>query len=145
MLAIGYGFLRPILVGSCFVSHTLLVLSIVSKLGIIRSQVLTTTAGGTLITNILALLVLAVVVRAHQGSLIFQFWLFLIPSLIIYTFLTPWGVPRLGKWFFRKFGHDEGAEFTFVLATLFVVSYGADIVQIEPIIGGFLAGVAISQ
>ncbi|QYX32636.1 cation:proton antiporter domain-containing protein [Sphaerospermopsis torques-reginae] len=145
MLAIGYGFLPAILVASCFASHTLLALPIASKLGIMRSQVLTTTLGGTLITNILALLVLAVVVRAHQGNLTLQFWLFLIPSLIIYTFLTLWGVPRLGKWFFRRFGHDEGAEFTFVLATLFVVSYGADIVQIEPIIGAFLAGVAITQ
>jgi Kef-type K+ transport system membrane component KefB len=110
-----------------------------------QSQVVTTTFGGTLITNILALLVLAVVIRAHHSSLTFRFWLFLIPSLIIYTFLTLWGGPRLGKSFFRKFGHDEGAEFTFVLATVFVVSYGADIVQIEPIIGAFLAGVAITQ
>ena len=110
-----------------------------------QSQVLTTTFGGTLITDILALLVLAVVIRAHQRSFTFRFWLFLIPSLIIYTFLTLWGVSRLGKSFFRKFGHDERAEFTFILVTVFVVSYGADIVQIEPIIGAFLAGVAITQ
>lgn len=145
MMAIGYDFLAAVLVGSCFASHTLLALPIASKLGIMRSQVLTTTLGGTLITNILALLVLAVVVRAHQGNLTLSFWLFLIPALIIYTFLTLWGVPRLGQWFFRRFGHDEGAEFTFVLATLFVVSYSAELVQIEPIIGAFLAGVAITQ
>jgi Kef-type K+ transport system membrane component KefB/nucleotide-binding universal stress UspA family protein len=145
MMAIGYELLPAILVASCFASHTLLALPVASKLGIMRSQVLTTTLGGTLITNILALLVLAVVVRAHQGSLTLSFWLFLIPSLIIYTFLTLWGVPRIGRWFFQKFGHDEGAEFTFVLATLFVISYAAEIVQIEPIIGAFLAGVAITQ
>ncbi len=145
MWLIGYGLLPAILVASCFASHTLLALPIASKLGIMRSQVLTTTLGGTLITNILALLVLAVVVRAHQGNLTLSFWLFLIPSLIIYTFLTLWGVPRIGRWFFQRFGHDEGAEFTFVLATLFVISYAAEIVQIEPIIGAFLAGVAITQ
>ncbi|MDH6063187.1 cation:proton antiporter [Chrysosporum ovalisporum FSS-62] len=145
MIAIGYGFLPAILVASCFASHTLLALPVASKLGIMRSQVMTTTLGGTLVTNTLALLVLAVVVRAHEGNLTLQFWLFLIPSLIIYTFLTLWGVPRVGRWFFQRFGHDEGAEFTFVLATLFVVSYGAELVQIEPIIGAFLAGVAITQ
>ncbi|HLO83443.1 MAG TPA: cation:proton antiporter [Nostocaceae cyanobacterium] len=145
MLSIGYGFLPAILVASCFASHTLLALPIAGKLGIMRSPLLTATLGGTLITNTLALLVLAVVVRAHQGNLTFWFWLFLIPSLIIYTFLTLWGVPRVGRWFFQRFGHDEGAEFTFVLATLFVVSYGAELVQIEPIIGAFLAGVAITQ
>ncbi|MEA5563835.1 cation:proton antiporter [Anabaena sp. UHCC 0399] len=145
MMGIGYDLLPAVLVASCFASHTLLALPIASKLGIMRSQVLTTTLGGTLITNILALLVLAVVVRAHQGNLTLSFWLFLIPALIIYTFLTLWGVPRIGQWFFQRFGHDEGAEFTFVLATLFVVSYGAELVQIEPIIGAFLAGVAITQ
>ena len=145
MMAIGYGLLPAILVASCFASHTLLALPVASKLGIMRSQVMTTTLGGTLITNILALLVLAVVVRAHEGNLTLQFWLFLIPSLIIYTFLILWGLPRLGRWFFKRFGHDEGAEFTFVLATLFVVSYAAQLIQIEPIIGAFLAGVAITQ
>jgi nucleotide-binding universal stress UspA family protein len=110
-----------------------------------RSPVVTATLGGTLITNVLALLVLAVVVKAHQGNLTLEFWLFLIPSLAFYTFATLWGVPRLGRWFFRRFGHDEGAEFTFVIATLFVVSYFAKLIEIEPIIGAFLAGIAITQ
>ncbi len=145
MMALGYEFLAAVLVASCFASHTLLALPIVSKLGIMRSPSVTTTLGGTLITNVLALLVLAVVVKAHQGNLTLGFWLFLIPSLALYTFLTLWGVPRLGRWFFRRFGHDEGAEFTFVVATLFVVSYFARLIEIEPIIGAFLAGIAITQ
>jgi Kef-type K+ transport system membrane component KefB/nucleotide-binding universal stress UspA family protein len=145
MTLLGYPFLAAVLVASCFASHTLLALPIVSKLGIMRSQSVTATLGGTLITNVLALLVLAVVVKAHQGNLTLGFWLFLIPSLGFYTFATLWGVPRLGRWFFRRFGHDEGAEFTFVVATLFVVSYFAKLIEIEPIIGAFLAGIAITQ
>ena len=144
-LWLGYDFLASILVASCFASHTLLALPIASKLGIMRSKALTTTLGGTLITNVLALLVLAVVVRAHQGDLSLGFWLFLIPSLSIYTVATLWGVPRVGRWFFRRFGHDEGAEFLFVVATLFVVSYAAKQIEVEPIIGAFLAGIAITQ
>ena len=145
MLLLGYSFLAAILVASCFASHTLLALPVVTKLGIMRTQVVTATLGGTLITNVLALLVLAVVVKAHQGSLNLSFWLFLIPALSIYTLATLWGVPKIGRWFFRRFGHDEGAEFTFVLATLFVVSYAAELIDIEPIIGAFLAGIAITQ
>jgi Kef-type K+ transport system membrane component KefB/nucleotide-binding universal stress UspA family protein len=145
MLLLGYGFLAAILVASCFASHTLLALPIVTKLGIMRSQAVTATLGATLITNVLALLVLAIVVKAQQGSLTLSFWLFLIPSLSLYTFATLWGVPKIGRWFFRRFGHDEGAEFTFVVATLFVVSYVAELIEIEPIIGAFLAGIAITQ
>lgn len=145
MLLLGYSFLAAVLVASCFASHTLLALPIASKLGIMRTASVTATLGGTLITNTLALLVLAVVVKAHQGNLTLGFWLFLIPSLSFYTFATLWGIPRLGRWFFRRFGHDEGAEFTFVVATLFVVSYFAKLIEIEPIIGAFLAGIAITQ
>jgi len=144
MLAIGYGWLPAILIASCFASHTLLALPVLSKLGILRSPTVTATLGGTLITNVLALLVLAVVVKANQGSLNLGFWLTLIPSLAIFTFATLWGIPQLGRWFFRKFGHNEEAEFTFVLTALFVVSYLAGRIEVEPIVGAFLAGVAIT-
>lgn len=145
LMLMGYGALAAVLVASCLASHTLVALPILSKLGIMRVPAITATLGGTLITNVLALLVLAVVVKAQEGDLTLSFWLFLIPSLIIFTFATLWGVPRLGRWFFRKFGHDEGAEFVFVLAALFVVSYIAGLIEVEPIVGAFLVGVAITQ
>ncbi len=144
MLVLGYGVLAGILVASCFASHTLLALPLLSKLGIMRTQAVTATLGATLITNVLALLVLAVVLKADGGTLTLSFWLFLIPALCIYTFATLWGVPKIGRWFFRRFGHDEGAEFIFVLATLFVISYLAGLIEIEPIIGAFLAGIALT-
>ncbi|TVQ21389.1 MAG: cation:proton antiporter [Leptolyngbya sp. DLM2.Bin15] len=145
MLMLGYDLLAAILVASCFASHTLVALPIVSRLGIMRSRLVTVTLGGTLITNVLALLVLAIVVRAAEGELTLGFWLFLIPALTIYTIATLVGVPIIGRWFFQKFGQDEGAEFIFVLTTLFVVSSIAGMIQIEPIVGAFLAGIAITQ
>ncbi len=137
--------LASILVASAFASHTLIALPILSKLGIMKSQPVKLTLGATLITNVLALLVLAVVLKANDDGLTIRFWLFLIPALAIYTFATLWGVPKLGRWFFSQFGRDESAEFIFVLATLFVVSYVASLIQIEPILGAFLAGIAITQ
>ena len=144
MMLLGYGVLASVLVASCFASHTLLALPILNKLGIMRAAAVNVTLGGTLITNILALLVLAVVVKAYEGELTLGFWLFLIPALTIYTLATLWGVPKIGRWFFHKFGHDESAEFIFVLATLFVVSYIAGLIEVEPIIGAFLAGIALT-
>ncbi len=144
MMLLGYGWLAAVLVASCFASHTLLALPVLSKLGIMRASAVNVTLGGTLITNVLALLVLAVVVKAYEGQLTLSFWLFLIPALAIYTFATLWGVPKIGRWFFHKFGHDESAEFIFVLASLFVVSYIAGLIEVEPIIGAFLAGIALT-
>ncbi len=144
MLALGYNLLAALLVASCFASHTLLALPVLGKLGIMRTQAVTATLGATLITNVLALLVLAIIVKADGGELTLSFWLFLIPALAIYTFASLWGVPKLGRWFFHRFGHDESAEFIFVLAALFVVSYLASLIEIEPIIGAFLAGIALT-
>ncbi len=144
MLALGYDWLAALLVASCFSSHTLLALPVLSKLGIMRSPAVVVTLGATLITNVLALLTLAVIIKAYQGNLTLGFWLFLIPALAIYTFGCLWGVPKLGRWFFQKFGHDENAEFIFVLATLFVISYLANVIDVEPIIGAFLAGIALT-
>ena len=144
MMLLGYGFLAAVLVASCFASHTLLALPVLNKLGIMRAPAVNITLGATLITNVIALLVLAVVVKAYGGDLTLGFWLFLIPALTIYTFATLWGIPRIGRWFFRKFGHDESAEFIFVLAALFIVSYLASLIEVEPIIGAFLAGIALT-
>ncbi len=145
MLLAGYSWLAAVLVASCLASHTLVALPLLSQLGITKARPVTATLGGTLITNVLALLVLAVVVKAQSGELTLGFWLFIIPSLIVFTVMTLWGLPRLGRWFFVKFGHDEGAEFVFVLVALFVVSYIAGLIEIEPIVGAFLVGVAITQ
>lgn len=144
MLALGYGWLAALLVASCFSSHTLLALPVLNKLGIMRSPAVVITLGATLITNVLALLTLAVIIKAFQGSLSLGFWLFLIPALTVYTFGCLWGVPKIGRWFFAKFGHDENAEFIFVLSTLFIASYIAGIIDVEPIIGAFLAGIALT-
>ena len=144
MLMLGYDWLAALLVASCFSSHTLLALPVLNKLGIMRSPAVVITLGATLITNVLALLALAVIIKAFQGNLTIGFWLFLIPALSLYTFGCLWGVPKLGRWFFAKFGHDENAEFIFVLATLFIVSYIAGAIEVEPIIGAFLAGIALT-
>ena len=81
MLPLGYSLLASVLIASCFASHTLVALPLLNKLGIMRTPTVTTTLGATLIVNVLALLVLAVVVKADEGNLTFSFWLFLIPSL----------------------------------------------------------------
>lgn len=145
MTGVGYSLLASILVASCLASHTLLALPLVLRLGIAKTRPVAATLGATLITNVLALLVLAVVTRAFVGQLTAGFWVTLLVGVSLFTLTTLVGVPRVGRWFFRRFGHDEVAEFSFVLTTLFLISYFAEWVQVEPIVGAFLAGTAITD
>ncbi|HEV2132226.1 MAG TPA: cation:proton antiporter, partial [Longimicrobiaceae bacterium] len=74
-LALGYGIASSILLASMFASHTLVAYPIASRLGIAKNEAVTTTVGGTIITDSAALLVLAVIASSVEGELNAAFWL----------------------------------------------------------------------
>ncbi len=63
-----------ILLASMFASHTLIAYPIISKLGIAKDKSVTITVGGTMITDMLALLVLTVIVGMATGQIGKHFW-----------------------------------------------------------------------
>lgn len=144
-LFLGYSTGSALLLASAFSSHTLLAYPIASRLGIVRNEAVTTALGGTILTEILALLLLAVVANsARGGALDAAFWARLAVSFGVYVGVVMWGLPRLGRWFFRQAG-EGGAEFIFVLASLFTVAYLSHAAGVEPIVGALLAGLALNR
>lgn len=143
--ALGYRLPSALLIASVFASHTLLAYPIASRLGIVRNGAVTVALGGTILTEVLALLVLAVVARSRGGALDAAFWLELAVPFAVYVAAVMWGLPRLGRWFFRNVGGEGGTEFIFVMAALFAVSYLAHFGGVEPIIGALLAGLALNR
>lgn len=73
-LLLGFDWLAAILLASMFASHTLLAYPIASRLGISRNPAVTTAVGGTIITDTLALLVLAVIATMAKGELSEHYW-----------------------------------------------------------------------
>ena len=144
-LAMGYRPASALLVASAFSSHTLLAFPIASRLGIIRNAAVTTALGGTILTEVLALLLLAMVVNGRGGSLDAAFWARLLVPFAVYVAAVLWALPRIGRWFFRNQGREGSSEFVFVLAALFVVSYLAHFGGVEPIVGALLAGLALNR
>jgi len=134
-----------ILLASLFASHTLLAYPIASRLGITRNQAVTTAVGGTIITDTLALLVLAVIAGATRGEMDEYFWYRLAISLLLYMFAILYGLPKLGRWFFRNVGRSGVSEFVFVLATVFGCASLSKLAGSEPIVGAFLAGLALNR
>jgi Kef-type K+ transport system membrane component KefB/mannitol/fructose-specific phosphotransferase system IIA component (Ntr-type) len=144
-LALGYPLGSALLLASAFSSHTLLAYPIASRLGIIRNEAVTTALGGTILTEILALLLLAVVANQGRGAALdLAFWSRLTVSFGVYVALVMWGLPRLGRWFFRRSG-EGGMEFIFVMTALFTVSYLSHAAGVEPIVGALLAGLALNR
>ena len=141
----GMGLPAAVLLASMFSSHTLVTFPIVAKLGLSKSRSVTTTIGGTIITDTLALLLLAVVASATRGEISTVFWVRLFALMIVYVAGVLVLIPLLGRWFFRNVDVDENVEFVFVIALTFLASYLAHAAGLEPIIGAFLAGITLNS
>ncbi len=134
-----------VLLASLFSSHTLITYPIVSKLGLVRQRTVTTTIGGTIITDTAALLVLAVIAAAHKGEGGLLFWPRLFFFMAVYVAATIVILPRLSRWFFRTIAADGVVSFTWVLTAVFVGAYLAYVAGFEPIIGAFLVGLIMNS
>jgi Kef-type K+ transport system membrane component KefB len=66
---LGLDFLGMILLGSAFASHTLIAFPILTKLGVTRNEAIAVTTGATVLTDIGAFVILAIVLGARTGGI----------------------------------------------------------------------------
>ncbi|GAA4320027.1 cation:proton antiporter [Compostibacter hankyongensis] len=136
--------LTSILFASLFSSHTLIVYPLISKLGIAKNLSVNITVGGTMITDILSLLVLAVVVGMTQGGVGTAFWIRLSLSMIVFGLVILLIFPLIGRWFF-KVVEDKISQYIFVLVMIYLAALLAELAGVESIIGAFFAGLALNR
>lgn len=139
-----YSVITSILLASMFSSHTLIAYPMISKLGVAKNRAVNITIGGTIITDILALLVLAAVAGVSTGEVTNGFWLRLSLSVLVFGMIVLFLFPIIGRWFFKRF-HDNISQYIFVLAMLFLGAFLAEAAGIEAIIGAFLVGLALNR
>lgn len=139
-----FNWLTSFLFASLFSSHTLISYPMVSKMGVSRNRAVTVTVGGTMITDILALLVLAVVVGMTTGEVNTAFWTKLTVGIVVFAGIVLIGFPIIGRWFFKKV-EDRISQYIFVLVMIYLAALLAELAGIEAIIGGFLAGLALNK
>jgi Kef-type K+ transport system membrane component KefB/nucleotide-binding universal stress UspA family protein len=144
-LLFGFGLNASVLIGSLLASHTLLGYPIVQRLGVVRSETVAVTIGATIFTDIAALLVLAICVSIHQGEFSGASLIWQLSTLALYSGIVLFGFDRVGKEYFRRTGDEEGNQFLFVLLAVFLASVGAQIINIDKIVGAFLAGLAVND
>ncbi len=142
---IGLNSVASILLASMLSSHTLLTFPTVSQLGLTKRNSVLTTIGGTIITDVLALLVLALFTGKGGGALDYIFWLRL---TVVFAFLMVflWFiVPVLSKHLFQRMSNGSTTEYLFVISILFVSAVISELAGLEGIIGAFFAGLSLSR
>ena len=141
---LGFPLYSSILLAGLFASQTLIAYPIVSKLGIARDKSVTISVGGTVITDTLALLLLTIIVGMATGNVDDHFWWRLTLSVVLCIVVIAVLFPLLAHWFFKHVS-DNISQYIFVLALVFLGAYLAQLAGLEPIIGAFLAGLALNR
>jgi len=142
---LGYDFNASFLTASMFSTHTLIAYPIVSRLGVSKNQAVAITVGGTILTDTAVLIILAVIMGNSHGSLNQAFWIRLGISLAVFSAIMFMVIPRIAKWFFHKLEGEKHAHYIFVLAIVFFSAFLAQLSGVEPIIGAFVAGLALNR
>lgn len=141
---LGFGVAASILIGSIWASHTLVTLPDVREAGLSSNRAVTTTAGATIITDTLALVVLAVV-TAEGGGTPGEIVTFVTVGLVVLALYCLVVLPWLGARFFRGTGQERALRFAFLLFSLASAGVLSEAFGIEGLVGAFLAGLGVNR
>ena len=142
---LGYDFNASFLTASMFATHTLVSYPIVSKLGVSKNIAVALTVGGTILTDTAVLIILAVIMGNSRGGLSKEFFISLGISMVLFSAFMFLVIPRIAKWFFQKMESEKHAHYIFVLAVVFFAAFLSQVIGLEPIIGAFVAGLALNK
>jgi Kef-type K+ transport system membrane component KefB len=143
---VDYSFAAALLLGSLFASYTLVVYPILRTMGLAANKAVALSVGATVITDTLALIVLAAVAGYTRGSAS-GFELFVqialgFALLCLYCFVV---LERVARWFFAGIGRSKSMRYLFVLVAMLSSGVLAEVLGIESIVGAFFAGLALNR
>lgn len=142
---LGYSFETSLLLGCIVGTHTLLAYPLARRLGITKNKAVTMALGGSIVSDLVALTLLAVVMASLGGDLNKWFWIKFSSSMLLYGVAIIFFLPRIGRWFFRNVQNDSSTEYAFLLSCLFISAALAQAIGLAPIIGAFLAGLSLNK
>jgi Kef-type K+ transport system membrane component KefB len=142
----GYGAATAMLFGSLWASHTLVAYPIVQEFGLLRDRSVGIAGGGTVMTDTLALSVLAIVAGsvgsdARPVRILVEVAIGVVILALFCAFVLPW----VTRWVFAGVGQHRGARFLWITVALTAAALVADRAGIEGIVGAFFAGLALNR
>jgi Kef-type K+ transport system membrane component KefB len=142
-VAFGYGTTAAVLIGSLLSSHTLIGLPVVQQLDLMRRDSVVVTVGATMITDVGAMLVLAVCLPIHMSGFSKQHLGFLLLDLAIYVPAVVWGLSSFVRWLFRFVRPSAELRLGALILMITVAALAAKAIELEGIVGAFLTGLAV--
>lgn len=139
-----YSAKASLLLSCIMASNTLIAYPIVSRYGLQQKPSVTLSVGSSMLSLLIALVILAGLVASfgeHDGVL---FWVFFAAKFAAYCGFMIFLIPRLTRCFLRRYS-DAVMQFIFVMAMLFMSAALSQIVGIEGVFGAFFAGLILNR
>ena len=144
-LWLGYTEVSAILIGSLIASHTLLGFPILQRAGLASRESVSVTVGATILTDIAAMLILAVCVDAHRSGFDEVALLWQLGKVAAYATVVIAVVSWVARLLLRTGAADRDMQMLILLVIITLTSLAAELAHLEPIVGAFLAGLAVSS
>jgi Kef-type K+ transport system membrane component KefB len=145
-LALDWGVPASLLLGSLVASHTLITYPLVQKAGLAGDPAVATAVGATVLTDTLALVVLAGVSGSETGEgSSAAIALRIVVGLAVLTAFSFGVLPRAARWALRSFGADRAVRYLVAVCGFLSAATVAEVFGIEGIVGAFAAGLALNR
>jgi Kef-type K+ transport system membrane component KefB len=134
-----------LLLGSVVASHTLILYPVVRQAGLGSNRAVASAVGATVLTDTLALVVLAGVAGSETGSgSSASTFIELGIGLVTLVVVSLIGLPLLSRIVFRHVGSDRSTRFLTALLAFLLMASLSEVFGIEGIVGAFFAGLAMN-
>ena len=145
-LLLGWDTAAALLLGSLLASHTLILYPLARRAGLANDPVVATVVGATVLTDTIALVVLAVIAGTESGTgstadVALELGLgFIALGLVCFALL-----PMLVRRAFLALGSERTVRYVIAVASFLLAAVVAETFGIEGIVGAFFAGLALNR
>jgi len=143
--ALGYGINAAVLIGSLIASHTLLGFPIVQRLGLAGRESVMVATAATVFTDVISLLILAVCVSIHTTGFDPTALVVQVVQVGCYAVIVLVLIDKLAQRLFVRSSDSLDGGLLRLLLIVTIASLLAERIHLEPIVGAFLSGIAVSR
>jgi Na+:H+ antiporter len=144
--ALGWEALAALLLGALLASHTLITYPAIKDAGLAGDPAVATAVGSTVLTDTLALVVLAVVagsVGGHKSTA--EVAVQIVLGMVALTAYSLYVLPKLAGWAFRWLGTERSVRYVVAITAFLSAATVASLFGIEGIVGAFFAGLGMNR
>jgi len=147
---LGYTGAAAALVGAMWASHTLVAYTEIKAAGLESNRAVGAAVSATVITDVLALIILGLAVSAgttpgasagSEDLAIMPVW----AGILVLALFCMWVLPRATRWFFVHLGHSRTQRFIWTFGGMSAGAFLSRLGGIEGLVGAFLAGIGMNR